>query len=140
MFTMWAALPGPLILSADLRQGAPSGGIYDAYTMATLKNTEVIAVNQDPAAKPMRPIRRAAGIEVWRKPLSDTKACAIVLFNRNTTVTQTVAVSWQELGWDPRTKVTVRDLWASKTLGDFSGSCNASVVVHEARIYKFVQV
>lgn len=43
MFTMWAALPGPLILSADLRPNAASGGI-DAESLATLTNAEVIAV------------------------------------------------------------------------------------------------
>ena len=43
MFTMWAALPGPLILSADLRVG--SAGL-DSDVLAILTNTEVIAVNQ----------------------------------------------------------------------------------------------
>ena len=55
MFTMWSALPGPLILSADLRPAAPSGGI-DAEALETLTNPEVIAVNQDEAALPMRPV------------------------------------------------------------------------------------
>ena len=43
MFTMWAALPAPLILSADLRR-ATSG--IDAETLAILTNLEVISVNQ----------------------------------------------------------------------------------------------
>eukprot|EP00756_Hemistasia_phaeocysticola_P014514 Hpha_TRINITY_DN15341_c2_g3::TRINITY_DN15341_c2_g3_i1::g.91006::m.91006/K07407/E3.2.1.22B, galA, rafA; alpha-galactosidase len=81
MFTMWAALPGPLILSADLRPGASSGGIDDAYTLATLTNTEVIAVNQDPRALPMRPVTRADGLEVWQKPL--VEGVAVVFFHRN---------------------------------------------------------
>jgi hypothetical protein len=54
-------LPAPLILSADLRPGAPSGGVNDPEIIAILTNVEVIAINQDAAAQPMRPIRRAKG-------------------------------------------------------------------------------
>jgi hypothetical protein len=36
MFTMWAALPGPLILSADLRPGAACGGV-DAASLEVSK-------------------------------------------------------------------------------------------------------
>ena len=59
MFTMWAALPAPLILSADLRPGAPCGGIDDPAIMEILTNAEVIAINQDEAAFPMTAVRRA---------------------------------------------------------------------------------
>lgn len=51
-------LPAPLILSADLRPGAPCGGIDDPRILQILTNAEVIAVNQDEAALPMRPVRR----------------------------------------------------------------------------------
>jgi hypothetical protein len=44
MFTMWAALPGPLILSADLRPGRAG---LDNDVLRILLNKEVIAVNQD---------------------------------------------------------------------------------------------
>lgn len=85
MFTMWAALPAPLILSADLRPGASCGGIDDPEIMAILTNKEVIAVNQDFAAKPMLPITRVGGLEVWKKPLGYKGEAAVVLFNRNAT-------------------------------------------------------
>lgn len=81
MFTMWAALPGPLILSADLRPKAPCGGIDGKYTMQTLTNKEIIAINQDPLANPLTPVRRN-GTEVWKKAVSD--GLAVVFFNRNT--------------------------------------------------------
>lgn len=84
MFTMWAALPAPLILSADLRPGAASGGIDSKEIMSILTNTDVIAVNQDALALPMLPIRRSGGLEVWRKPLVKG-AFAVILFNRNAT-------------------------------------------------------
>eukprot|EP00041_Stephanoeca_diplocostata_P017026 m.338804 g.338804 ORF g.338804 m.338804 type:complete len:572 (-) comp20567_c0_seq8:94-1809(-) len=84
MFTMWAALPGPLILSADLRPGAACGGI-DADALATLTNKEIIAVNQDPLALPMAPVWANADVQVWRKNLS-TGAVAVVFFHRNNTL------------------------------------------------------
>lgn len=80
MFTMWAALPGPLMLSADLRPGR--GGL-DADVLGILTNREVIAVNQDPLGAPMAPVWRAGGLEVWRKPLSADKGEALIMFYRN---------------------------------------------------------
>ena len=45
MFTMWAALPGPLILSADLRASSMNTGRgLDADVLQILTNKEVIAV------------------------------------------------------------------------------------------------
>lgn len=92
MMTMWAALPGPLILSADLRPGAACGGIDDAFTMETLTNPEVISVNQDPLVRPMRPVSKRDGLEVWQKPL--VNGTALIMFHRNTTsATSTTATS-----------------------------------------------
>lgn len=82
MFTMWAALPGPLILSADLRPGAKCGGI-DAEVLEILTNKEVIDINQDPRAAPMRPVYKRDGVQVWRKPLQNPDVEAVILFNRN---------------------------------------------------------
>ena len=50
--------------------------------MDTLTNTEVIAVNQDDLAQPMRPVLREDGLEIWRKPLTEHRT-AVVLFHRN---------------------------------------------------------
>ena len=109
MFTMWAALPGPLILSADLRTSSiDSGRGLDEDVLKILTNKvraephivvhamfidlgvctiwlqDVIAVNQDPAAMPMQPVSNAKGLEVWKKPLSPGKGMAVVFFHRNT--------------------------------------------------------
>ena len=49
-----------------------------------------------------------------------------------------IAVSWVELGWDVDTRYEVRDLWAKKDLGVFSGSFSVKdLALHEARIYRF---
>lgn len=127
---------------------------------ARLCSTEVIAVNQDEAAQPMRPVRRAGGLEVWKKKLaaSGGRSMAVVLFHRNDTGVRAthreveaapataawhghqpkmINVSWEELGLTAKSKLKVRDLWAKETLGDFHGFFNASVGWHEAKIYTF---
>jgi alpha-galactosidase len=108
-------------------------------------NTEVIAVNQDPRALPMRPVRRSGGVEVWKKPLVGG-AMAVILFNRNATQTvsvrsnantTTIEVAWPELGLAADKAVAVRDLWRKTDLGVHKGSFSDAVDAHEARIYVF---
>jgi alpha-galactosidase len=145
MFTLWAALPAPLILSADVR--AATSGI-DADAFATLTNAEVIAVNQDPDAQPMQLLSNTSGLQVWRKPLSGG-ADAVVFFHRgvNTsgplpsgTPAQVIKVSLTALGYRPDMEVAVRDLWAKANLGSFKTSFSASVAVRDAKLYTFKAV
>ena len=148
MFTMWAALPAPLILSADLR---PSTSGIDADALATLTNAEVVAVNQDPTAEPMRLVSNSSahGLQVWRRPLSGG-ALAVVFFHRGANTTgslpstasapaQTIEVDLAALDYPPGTRVVVRDLWAKANLGDFTASFSARVAVREAKIYTLTQ-
>jgi alpha-galactosidase len=157
MFTMFAALPAPLILSADLRDGF--GGI-DGPALATLTNREVIAINQDPAALPLQLISNctAHGLQVWRKPLQSQLSAenstgagagtidAVVFFHRGSNTTgpmpnpptlQEIEVKWPELGYSAGSKITVRDIWANVTVGTFTASFSANVTVREAKIYTF---
>ena len=144
MFTMWAALPTGLILSADLRVG--SNGV-DADTLETLTNEEVLAVNQDPLVAPMRPLFNESGLQVWRKPLAAQNSAALVFFHRGDTTgplpappaVREISIDWAALGLPASARVAVRDLWARSDLGVFSGSFAANVSQRDARLYKFVQ-
>ena len=150
MFTMWAALPGPLILSADLRASAMNTGAgLDSDVLRILTNKAVIAVNQDGKAAPMRPVRRQNGLEVWKKPL--TVGMAVVFFHRSSAASpfataerdhpspaRNMSVTWPELGLAAGAKQTVRDLWAGQSLGVRAGGFSASVDWHEAAIYTLV--
>jgi alpha-galactosidase len=151
MFTMWAALPTALILSADVRAGAPDGGV-DADALATLTNDEVIAVNQDALAAPMRCVFNATdgALQVWRKPLAAAAgaAAAVVLFHRGADTSgplpqppavRAVAATWAALGLAPGARVAVRDLWAKQDLGVFTGPAfTVNVTQRDARLYSFV--
>ena len=139
MFTMWAALPGPLILSADLRPGASCGGIDDPEVMKILTNREVIAVNQDQGAMPMQPVRRMGGIEVWKKELVLNRL-ALVLFNRNASTVASVNVQWEELGLPKGQRAQIRDLWNQTDMGEHIGGFDAAVGRHEARIFTLAPV
>jgi alpha-galactosidase len=119
-FSMWAIFAAPLIAGNDL-------GSMSATTKATLTNSEVIAVDQDPlgqqgklAASP------GTNLQVWSKPLSGTNVRAVALLNRGTG-TASITVQWSALGI-PTGAATVRDLWSHTDLGSFSGSYTASSV------------
>ncbi|HSU65675.1 MAG TPA: glycoside hydrolase family 27 protein [Tepidisphaeraceae bacterium] len=117
-FSMWAIFAAPLIAGNDLSS-------MSATSKATLTNTEVIAVDQDPldqqgklAATP------GTNLQVWSKPLSGTNVRAVALLNRGTG-TASITVQWSALGI-PTGAATVRDLWSHTDLGSFSGSYTAS--------------
>jgi alpha-galactosidase len=119
-FSMWAILAAPLIAGNDIRS-------MNATTKATLTNTDVIAVDQDPmGAQGKKVATPGTNLEVWSKPLAGTNTRAVALLNRGT-ATASIAVQWSALGI-PTGAATVRDLWSHTDLGSFSGSYTASSV------------
>ena len=67
--TLWCLLSAPLIVSCDLEH-------IDSFTMGLLTNDEVIAVDQDPAARPARKAWHQGNFQVWMKELSDGSVAA----------------------------------------------------------------
>jgi len=72
--SLWALLAAPLLVGNDLRTMTDE-------TKAILMNTEVIAIDQDPEAKPVKRISQNGKTEVLVRPLRDNST-AIGLFNR----------------------------------------------------------
>jgi alpha-galactosidase len=119
-FSMWAMLAAPLISGNDIRS-------MSAATKTTLTNTDVIAVDQDPAGNQGRLVASpGTNLQVWSKTLSGTNVRAVALLNRGSG-TASITVQWSALGI-PTGAATVRDLWAHSDLGSFSGSYTASAV------------
>ena len=142
MFTMWAALPTGLTLSADVRDGA--GGL-DADALATLTNGEVIGVNQDALVAPLALVSNTTGLQVWRRPLA-SGALAVVFFHRGVSTAgplpappavREIAVAWAALGLARGARMSVRDLWARADLGVFVDAFSANVTQRDARLYVF---
>ncbi len=120
-FSLWCLLAAPLITGNDLRN-------MSAETKAILTNREVIAVNQDPLGRGGRRVWKEGDLEVWAKQMKDGSR-AVILFNRGS-AEQEITVNWAQIGYPDHISAAVRDLWAGKDLGKFTGSFKAPVASH----------
>jgi cellulase/cellobiase CelA1 len=101
-------------------------------TLATLTNSEVIAVDQDWGGKAGYRLRDDGDAEVWIKPMANGSR-AVVLLNRGTT-SASISVTTAALGLGPASSYSVRDLWAHTT-GTSTGTVSATVAGHSAVMY-----
>jgi hypothetical protein len=60
-------------------------------------------------------------LEVWADPLSDGSQ-AVVLLNRGNIGSEPITVQWTDIGFPGDKAANVRDLWARKDLGTFTGN------------------
>jgi hypothetical protein len=86
---------------------------------------QVIALNQDPMGVPGDLIWKEGPLEIYAAPL-DNDERGIILFTRHWVGSPTdITVHWEQVGWDPDTVAEVRDLYARRDLGVFTGSFTA---------------
>ncbi len=64
-------------------------------------------------------------LEVWAGPLSGGSQ-AVLLLNRGNIGSEPITVKWTDIGFPDNYPATVRDLWARKDLGSFTGSFTSS--------------
>lgn len=108
--TLWALLAAPLLAGNDLAHMSKD-------TLDILTNKEIIAIDQDSAAHPVkRNIIQDGVTEVWTRELQDG-SIAVALFNRGDQAGP-VTVEWSKLAVSA--PASGRDLWAHKDL-TFSG-------------------
>lgn len=103
--SLWSLLRAPLIAGNDLRSMTPA-------TRDILTNSEVIAIDQDPAALPVRQIAGQGASEVYFRKLSGN-AFALGLFNTGNQPAA-VRVAWSSVGLASAVKekrVKARDVW-----------------------------
>lgn len=126
IFNLWCILGAPLMIGTDVR---PGGGAFPppitATTIATLTNTEVIAVDQDPLCAVG--VSVAGGTAIYAKPLGSFTGgeFAVLLLNR-LSVAQNLTVNWSDFGLTAGSSATVRDLWVHQDLGSFIGRYTAT--------------
>lgn len=60
-------------------------------------------------------------LEVWAAPLAGGSQ-AVILFNRSTGNNEQITVNWTDIGFPSEHAALVRDLWARKDLGIFTGN------------------
>jgi len=144
---LWAILAAPLIAGNDLRNMSPE-------IKEILTNKEILAINQDAlgrqasrvwtsrrkdeATRPRQDGPREkevpteggnSGTEIWSKQLNDGTR-AVLLLNRSASEAE-ISVAWSTLGYPEHLPASVRDLWAHKDLGKFTGKFSAKVPSHD---------
>jgi hypothetical protein len=118
--SLWAVLGGPLLVGADLSR-------LSEESLATLKNPEAIAIDQDPRGlQAFKVASPGNGLEVWSKPLSASGSRAVLLLNR-TAVAAPIPVRSADLGLLDSSSAKIHDVWADKDLGAFNDSSPITV-------------
>ncbi len=118
-------LAAPLMIGCDIRTASPT-------TREILLNAEAVAVNQDALGKQGVCVSRVGPMEVWKKPLVGDRL-AVALLNRDEHE-QPITAQWADLELPEGQAMKVRDLWAHKDLGQFTGSVALNVQPHECRM------
>jgi alpha-galactosidase len=125
-FSLWAMMASPLMAGNDIAH-------MDETTRSILLNKEVIAVDQDPLGIQGHRVSKDGTSEVWVKPLANG-ARALVLFNRGE-APATIGATSDELGWPAGVRAKVRDLWAHRDVGRWTGSIDATVEPHGVAMF-----
>jgi alpha-galactosidase len=105
-FSMWAMLAAPLMVSEALTKVSPTN-------LATLENSEVIGLDQDPAGVQGTLLSSSGNGEVWVKPLVDGSR-AVALLNRGSSAMR-IETSASAVGLPAASSYAVRNLWTHTT-------------------------
>jgi alpha-galactosidase len=123
--SLWSMLAAPLLAGNDLRSMSDE-------TKAVLMNTDVIAIDQDKAAKPLKKVSETATTVVLVRPLAG-KSVAVGLFNRGDQPAE-MTVEWNSLGLPG--KKLVRDLWRHQAVAISGDKYSAVVPKHGVVLLK----
>ena len=118
-FWAWSAGPWPLFAQNQ----APT----DATTLATLTNTEAIAVDQDWGGDSLHYVSLpASGQKVAARYASTAGEYYVLLWNDNGSP-NTITVTWTSLTQSAGATATVRDIGNHASMGGYTGSYSQSV-------------
>jgi alpha-galactosidase len=126
-FSFWAMLAAPLMSGNDVRS-------MTSEIKEILTNKEVIAVDQDKLGRQGHRVSKNGDLEIWARPLSDGGR-AVILFNRGTSEGE-ISVTWEQIAYPNHLSAKLRDLWAHKDLGAFTGGYATSVAPHSVIMLK----
>ena len=126
-FSLWAMMASPLMAGNDIAH-------MDESTRSILLNKEVIAVDQDALGVQGRRVWKDGDRELWVKPLTGG-ARAVLLFNRGAQPASIRATA-EQIGYPPRLRARVRDLWAHRNMRRWSGALEATVEPNGVAMYR----
>jgi alpha-galactosidase len=130
-FSLWAMVSSPMLVGADVRH-------LDEYSLETLTNREIIALNQDPSGAVARKLRDDGELEVFAKELADGSV-AVLLLNRGAATADMTFSPRRDLQMQ-MDRYSVRDLWQQRDLGAYDIPFTAEVQSHEAKVYRIRQL
>ena len=119
--SLWSMLAAPLIAGNDLRTMTDE-------TKSILMNAEVIAVDQDPAAKPVEMVAHEGTTEVLMRPMADGSV-VIGLYNRGSEAVP-VGFQWKQIPSAQAKHGTVRDLWKHEDVKISGNGYSTTVPIH----------
>jgi alpha-galactosidase len=130
--SLWSLLAAPLIAGNDLRNMSDE-------TKSILMNDEVIAIDQDPAVKPVQRLAPQGKIEILWRPLTNGSV-AVGIFNRGEAPAE-ANVSWSSIPSLPdKGKLTARDLWLHQPVKVAADEYSATIPAHGVILLKVGQV
>ena len=124
-FTLWAMMSAPLLIGSDIRKASSA-------TLTILRNSDVVALDQDVKGVQGNEISSANGLHVIRKPLANGDT-AVALFNE-TGKTAKISTTLSAIGVSSGTH-SLTDLW-SKAASSTTGTISASVPAHGTVVYR----
>jgi alpha-galactosidase len=104
--SMWAMLAAPLMISDNLTKISPA-------SLASVQNSEVIAIDQDPGGVQGTLLSTSGNGQVWVKPLVGGQR-AVALLNRGSSAT-TITTSASAVGLPPASSYALRNVWTRAT-------------------------
>jgi alpha-galactosidase len=128
--SLWAMLRAPLIAGNDLRS-------MTEETKSILMNPDVIAIDQDPEAKPLKIFAEEGKTEVLVRPL-EGDAVAVALFNRGDQPAE-MGIRWQSLHLGQylgRKTLKATDLWKHADVPVTGDGFTATVPKHGVVLLK----
>jgi alpha-galactosidase len=124
--SLWSMLAAPLLAGNDVRDMTDE-------IKSVLLNKEVIAIDQDPEAMPIREVSNQDNKTVLMRPLKGNDV-ALAMFNR-TDDTVEMSVRWRDLGIGAR-KRKARDLWKHEDVDVSADEFKATVPKHGVVLLK----
>lgn len=125
-FSLWAQMAAPLLIGSDLRAATPE-------TLAILKNTDVIAVDQDPLGRQATVVSEAGGLVVLSKQLANGDVS--VTLTNETDTTATMSTSASAAGVAGASYYRLKNLW-TKAVTETSDAITATVPAHGTVMYR----
>ena len=126
-FGMWCIMNSPLLIGCDLTT-------IRTTALQLLRNTELIALNQDTLYQQAYPVALTNGCHVLVKDIETRNGTkrAFAIYNP-TDDKRDATVSFKDICLEGN--VTLRDVFQKRDLGEFTGQYEVTVPAHGTRIY-----